>query len=832
MWQTLSRDGVNGVSISWLGTLSTAPASPTTNQAYYNSVDKVSYIWNGTSWQILAKDGANGTDGTNGTNGVSISWLGTFASPPTSPTLNQAYYNSASNQSMIWNGTSWQLMAKDGTQGLQGPQGENAIAWLGNLTAAPISPTQNQAYYNSLDKTAYIWDSTAWQILAKDGEKGDQGIQGVQGAQGVQGPQGPQGIQGLQGQNAIAWLGNLTTAPTSPTKNQAYYNSIDKIAYIWDSTMWQILAKDGEKGDKGDQGIQGIQGTQGIQGIQGLTGTDGISIQWLGSLLVAPSSATFNQAYYNITDGISYIWDGMSWQLLAKDGAKGGQGSAGEDGISLTWVGTLTSEPANPTQNQAYYNSVDGISYVWDGTAWQILAKDGAQGLTGAAGQAGANGLSLTWVGTASTHPASPSVNEAYYNSADKIAYVWNGSTWNIMAKDGVQGLTGAAGPAGATGATGTAGANGLSLTWLGTQSTAPASPATNAAYYNSVDKTSYVWNGSTWNIIAKDGAQGIAGPAGATGATGPSGTTGSPGASLVWLGTLSSHPSGSVENLAYYNSVDKTSYVWNGSTWNIIAKDGAVGATGAAGPAGAAGPVGATGAAGTNGTNGTNGVSISWLGSLATAPTSPTLNQGYYNSTLGTSYIWNGTSWQIIAKDGTSSSGSGTGTSSPLTHYIGELYQGGIIVSLWKTGGVEHGLIASLTDIDVFPMAYSNVLTTAGNNAKYASDGELNTTTITAQAGNSLGAAKQCADYVSGGYSDWYLPSIWELKEIYNASFIIAKVLGESSSLLFKQSPSYWSSTEDSSTGNYAWYFSTDYGSAGSIGKEFEYYVRAVRKF
>ncbi|MEI6580474.1 MAG: hypothetical protein WCN92_13560, partial [Eubacteriales bacterium] len=33
-------------------------------------------------------------------------------------------------------------------------------------------------------------------------------------------------------------------------------------------------------------------------------------------------------------------------------------------------------------------------------------------------------------------------------------------------------------------------------------------------------------------------------------------------------------------------------------------------------------------------------------------------------------------------------------------THYIGELYGGGIIVYLWKQAGVEKGLIASLTDL------------------------------------------------------------------------------------------------------------------------------------
>ncbi|MDG1658773.1 MAG: hypothetical protein P8H56_09340 [Crocinitomicaceae bacterium] len=92
-------------------------------------------------------------------------------------------------------------------------------------------------------------------------------------------------------------------------------------------------------------------------------------------------------------------------------------------------------------------------------------------------------------------------------------------------------------------------------------------------------------------------------------------------------------------------------------------------GTAGPAGPQGPAGndgidgidgPAGPQGPAGTNGTSGTNGVSVNWLGTFTTAPVSPAINDGYYNSTVGISYIWNG-AWNIIAQDGASSSGSGS---------------------------------------------------------------------------------------------------------------------------------------------------------------------------
>lgn len=61
----------------------------------------------------------------------------------------------------------------------------------------------------------------------------------------------------------------------------------------------------------------------------------------------------------------------------------------------------------------------------------------------------------------------------------------------------------------------------------------------------------------------------------------------------------------------------------------------------------------GINGINGTNGTNGINGISIVWLGSFSTAPLYPDLNNAYYNTTLGKSYIWDGDSWEILAQDG-----------------------------------------------------------------------------------------------------------------------------------------------------------------------------------
>jgi hypothetical protein len=165
--------------------------------------------------------------------------------------------------------------------------------------------------------------------------------------------------------------------------------------------------------------------------------------------------------------------------------------------------------------------------------------------------------------------------------------------------------------------------------------------------------------------------------------------------------------------------------------------------------------------------------------------------------------------------------------------HYIGELFGGGIVVSVWKIAGVEHGLIASLTDLTAVVVAWSNVTAIAiGATAQSPINGQANTTAIVGQAGHTASAAKLCNDYTNpetgtGVYSDWYLPSIWELNKCYQAALVVNSVLTDGFEFNF-----YWSSTEASATE--AWYhgFHTNIVGSNALKSNVAGYVRAVRKF
>jgi len=144
----------------------------------------------------------------------------------------------------------------------------------------------------------------------------------------------------------------------------------------------------GPEGETGAMGPQGLQGEQGVQGGQGEPGSDGISIQWLGSLASPPSSPMLNQAYHNTTDQMAYIFDAAGqWQVLARDGAEGPQGAIGQIG------------PEGP-QGPSGEVGPEGPQ--------GVAGPQGPQGLQGEPGPEGPSGSADAWsrVGNAGTDPA------------------------------------------------------------------------------------------------------------------------------------------------------------------------------------------------------------------------------------------------------------------------------------------------------------------------------------------------------------------------------------------------------------------------------------------
>lgn len=74
------------------------------------------------------------------------------------------------------------------------------------------------------------------------------------------------------------------------------------------------------------------------------------------------------------------VFVGCQTEVSGPAGADGVNGVNGADGVSIVWLGSFSSEDGieNPQRLNAYYNTTDGCSYIYDGTKWTLLAKAGA----------------------------------------------------------------------------------------------------------------------------------------------------------------------------------------------------------------------------------------------------------------------------------------------------------------------------------------------------------------------------------------------------------------------------------------------------------------------
>jgi hypothetical protein len=125
------------------------------------------------------------------------------------------------------------------------------------------------------------------------------------------------------------------------------------------------------------------------------------------------------------------------------------------------------------------------------------------------------------------------------------------------------------------------------------------------------------------------------------------------------------------------------------------------------------------------------------------------------------------------------------------LPHAIGELYGGGTVFYVDAAG--LNGLIVAPKDYQEIKEWWNGDYTTTGAVNDYIGAGSLNTQLIISNQGEGDYAAKFCADCRAGGFADWYLPSLTELRLLCAANKA-GLVPGA-----FKLGGDHWTSTEHS---------------------------------
>ncbi|MCX6304922.1 MAG: DUF1566 domain-containing protein [Bacteroidetes bacterium] len=161
--------------------------------------------------------------------------------------------------------------------------------------------------------------------------------------------------------------------------------------------------------------------------------------------------------------------------------------------------------------------------------------------------------------------------------------------------------------------------------------------------------------------------------------------------------------------------------------------------------------------------------------------------------------------------------------------HVPGDNFGGGKIFWLDETG--QHGLVAAPTDQSAGGIAWNPgkaIVSGASEDVLYS--GQKNSEKIVAVQGNTLQyAAKLCLDFSTTVnnvvYSDWYLPSRFELNLLYQQKTAVGG---------FNQTSGiYWSSTESALTpGTMAWEQEFKFGSQHEDDKDLPDQVRCIRKF
>ena len=157
--------------------------------------------------------------------------------------------------------------------------------------------------------------------------------------------------------------------------------------------------------------------------------------------------------------------------------------------------------------------------------------------------------------------------------------------------------------------------------------------------------------------------------------------------------------------------------------------------------------------------------------------------------------------------------------TNGATAHFIGESYGGGIVFYVYDNG--QHGLIAATADQSTGIQWWNGtfILCNPVRNDGVPI-GRINTDSIISKQGQGNYAATICAQYLGGGFGDWYLPSKYELNLLYLQKDVVGGFANYG----------YWSSTEIGI--DVAW--AQDLGNGGENPdiKAATYYVRAVRAF
>lgn len=156
--------------------------------------------------------------------------------------------------------------------------------------------------------------------------------------------------------------------------------------YIWQTAM-KINGNTGKKAWTHWQTPIRITPTNGLNGVS----VSKVKVEYAvsDSSSNAPDSG-WSETTPTWVDG-KFIWsrttpvfsDSSPGKASAPVCLTGSKGATGSDGISISWLGELTSNPGFPEEGWAYYDKTAKKSFIYRNGTWNVMTQDGAPGASG-----------------------------------------------------------------------------------------------------------------------------------------------------------------------------------------------------------------------------------------------------------------------------------------------------------------------------------------------------------------------------------------------------------------------------------------------------------------
>ena len=614
-------------------------------------------------------------------------------------------------------------------------------------------------------------------LAGNDGAQGIQGIQGIQGPAGPQGPAGNDGAQGLTGPQGPAGNDGATgpTGPQGPAGNDGATGP---------QGIQGLAGNDGATGPQGPQGIQGVAGNDGAQGLQGPAGIDGIN--GANGIGIASTTDNGNGTFtFNYTDGSLFTTSNLTGPVgpVGPTGAAGSADAWSRTGNAATidgtnFIGTTDNIPFNIRVNnqKAGRIDVDGNTFYGYLSGNSNSANNSSTGIGHQALTSNTTGFCNSAIGVSALN----SNTTGSYNTGSGVNALYSNTTGNYNSASGMNALF-------------------SNTTGFGNSASGVLALYSNTiGNYNSASGMNALSSNTTGSDNTANGSNTLS-----------SNTTG-------FSNTANGHQALQNNTTGSYNTASGRSALSSNTTGNNNTALG-VSANVASGNLNNATAIGANAIVDAD-----NKIQLGDA-AVTNVSTNGTLTAGVvtYPNT-------DGTAGQVLSTDGSGTLSWVNSNASPCGLAIGQTYQGGIIFYLDASGC--HGLISAPTDQSTGIGWWNGAFTDTYASGSGLFDGDGNCYRIRRSQGDcaSCNAAELCLELSLGGYSDWYLPSKYELNLMYlNIGQGNALGLGNVGGFA---NDYYWSSTEFDS--NLAWLQFFFNGAQPSYAKGGSDYVRAVRAF